>query len=93
MVYLICCSNLKSSRQNIYFCSRLVICFCYLSWGLARWVKFSADDILKYFLFFPENMLWQSLLSEEKENIIILSSAEFVPRVVKIKKEKNLCEN
>ena len=27
--------------------------------SIACWVKISADNILKYFLFFPENIIWQ----------------------------------
>ena len=62
---------------------------------LGIWVKFSVDDILKYFSYFSQKtafdmeticMKCQMLFSgKNKKNIINLSSAELAQRAVKVK--------
>ena len=72
---------------------------------LALWVKFAADDILKYFSYFSQKTGFDisCKLSKEticmkcqiqfsgknKKNIINLSSAENAQRVVKVKQRKD----
>ena len=63
--------------------------FCYIK-RLALLIKFSACDILIFFLFLPENMIWhfgdnlyeKSTPGENKKNITNVSSAELAKTTV-----------
>ena len=93
--------------QFINLVKNVVIDLTYLSLRLALWVKFSADNILKYFSYFSKKtgydisckleticMKCQILFfGKNKKNIINLSSAENAQRVVKVKDGKKLASS
>ena len=85
-------------HNNIYIAPLRKTWICIRTVPLSCWVLFSADDILKYFLTFPENRVWYFMLSlleticmkcqtcfpKKKKKISLISSTELAWRVIKI---------